>query len=93
MSVSRSVSCWLLLGDMVWKRCPYFSFLFIFFHTREMATRITTKMMERDATTAAVDLSVNTNSFIHLYSQHVPGTRSYDLQFGFGHCNWTQRSG
>ena len=27
-----------------------------------MATRITTKIIERDATTAAVDLSVNTNS-------------------------------
>lgn len=47
---------------MVWNRCPYFSFLFIFFHTKEMATRITTKMIDRDATTAAVDLSVNTNS-------------------------------
>ena len=27
-----------------------------------MATRMTTKIIERDATTAAVDLSVNTNS-------------------------------
>lgn len=35
----------------------------------------------------------NNIPFIHLYSQHVPGTRSYDLQLGLGHCNWTQRSG
>lgn len=58
----ENLPCWLLLGEMVWKRCPYFSFLFIFFHTKEIATRITTRMIERDATTAAVDLSVNTNS-------------------------------